>query len=48
MAGGVLSVEIKRGAGTGDWHVHLHGLLLLREFLDAEAFSREWAHCIGQ
>ncbi|GAI67035.1 unnamed protein product, partial [marine sediment metagenome] len=48
MAGGVFSIEIKRGAGTGEWHVHAHGLLFLRRFLDAEAFSREWAQCIGQ
>ncbi|GAI78533.1 unnamed protein product, partial [marine sediment metagenome] len=47
-AGGVFSFEVKRGAGSHDWHVHPHGILLLRQRLDAKAFTREWAACIDQ
>ena len=47
-AGGVFSFEVKRGSRSHEWHVHAHGILLLRERLDAGAFTREWASCIGQ
>ncbi|GAI59882.1 unnamed protein product, partial [marine sediment metagenome] len=48
VAGGVFSIEIKRGAGTGEWHPHGHGILLVRQFLDQDRVSREWAESIGQ
>ncbi|GAI70204.1 unnamed protein product [marine sediment metagenome] len=48
VAGGVFSIEIKRGAGTGEWHPHGHGIWLVRQFLDQERVSREWAESIGQ
>lgn len=39
-AGGVYSVEVtNKGRG---WHVHLHAVLLLDNWIDREALSREW------
>lgn len=43
---GASVVEIKRGAGSGKWHVHLHSILLGRE-LDKYRLSREWRKATG-
>lgn len=45
VAGGVCGVEVKRGSGSGLWHVHAHWLLLMPgcDFrCSADALSREW------
>lgn len=43
--GGVYSVETtNKGKG---WHVHLHAVLLLDDFIDREALSREWHRITG-
>lgn len=36
VEGGYRSVEVKRGSGSGRWHVHTHDLLLHRDPLDVE------------
>jgi len=44
-AGGVYSVETtNKGKG---WHVHLHAVLLLDDYIDREALSREWHRITG-
>jgi hypothetical protein len=44
MQGALWHLEIKRGKGSGEWHPHLHGLVLLPkgETIDAEQLSGEW------
>jgi hypothetical protein len=45
-SGGVGSVEIKRGSGSGLWHPHMHAVLLVPVELNAsdlrEELKREW------
>lgn len=41
VKGGVAVVEIKRGAGSGKWHVHLHVLAESRS-IDARLLSDAW------
>lgn len=48
VTGGVFSIEVKRGKGSRLWHVHAHALFLQRDYMNAKAFRREWADCIGQ
>jgi hypothetical protein len=44
MAGGLYSVEFKRGKNSGQWHVHVHALVLLERgtWVDAAALRAEW------
>lgn len=42
VAGGVASVECKRGSGSGEWHPHLHCLVLLRRWVDRSKLQAEW------
>ncbi len=48
VAGGVFSIEVKRGKGSRLWHVHPHGLFLQRDYMNAKRFGDEWADSIGQ
>jgi hypothetical protein len=41
VAGSIRSVETKRGRG-GDWHVHAHIFVLLKEYLNQRELSEEW------
>lgn len=47
IKGGVWTVEIKRGTGSGCWHPHVHMLALLDAPLDMAAFRREWLEETG-
>lgn len=40
--GGVGSVEVKRGQGSGLWHPHWHGVVLLSRWIDRDALVEEW------
>jgi hypothetical protein len=45
--GGVISYEVKRGTGSGEWHPHLHGIVLSRAPLDMHALRDEWHEITG-
>lgn len=45
--GGVHSIEMKRGSGSGLWHPHTHMIWLCYEEPDAEKLSAEWRHWTG-
>lgn len=47
IAGGVFSVEMKRGAGSKLWHPHAHGLLVCDRSLDFTAVKRVWWATMG-
>ncbi len=40
VVGGIAKIEIKRGAGSGLWHPHIHALFFTREKLDYRTLSR--------
>ena len=42
VAGAVWSYEVKRGAGSGMWHPHLHMIALASEQPDAGELAKEW------
>jgi hypothetical protein len=42
-AGGVASVEVKRGENSGQWHPHLHALVLVTRGIDLNELRRDWA-----
>ncbi len=44
---GVASVEIKRGAGTGQWHPHTHALVVSSAPLDEDKLRYEWCKYTG-
>lgn len=46
VRGGVAVTEIKRGSGSGQWHVHLHALLQA-DYLDARWLSERWKEITG-
>jgi hypothetical protein len=46
-AGGVSSIEVKRGAGSGLWHVHSHAVWLCEEMPDAKILAEEWQAVTG-
>lgn len=46
VAGGVYSIEIKRGKG-GLWHPHIHMFALLTGYIDQEKLSEEWLEMTG-
>lgn len=48
IAGGVGSIEVKRGSGSGQWHPHYHGVWLTDGFCDFGALRRTWAECVRQ
>jgi len=41
--GGVGSMEIKRGSGSGEWHPHMHVLLIVPAWQDADELGGELA-----
>lgn len=43
----VWSYEVKRGAGSGDWHPHLHMVAMAEVAPDAVALSRSWHEITG-
>jgi len=45
--GGVFSFEIKRGKNSGEWHPHIHCMVLAEEPLDADKLSQEWKEITG-
>lgn len=47
--GGVFAYEFKKGSGSGDWHPHIHMLLLTdsRAYLDAQKVKNEWLEITG-
>lgn len=47
VEGGAYSFEVKRGAGSGDWHPHVNVLLLSAGPIDAAELSREWQELTG-
>lgn len=46
VTGGVATVEVKRGLGSGKWHPHLH-VLCRGKYLDQKELSREWHVATG-
>lgn len=47
LSGGVEAVEVKRGAGSGWWHPHLHGVGLAESVPDRQALADEWHAITG-
>lgn len=47
VAGGTISAEVKRGANSGLWHVHMHAMLLAEGEPDQRELSREWHEITG-
>ena len=47
VEGAVWSYEIKRGAGSGLWHPHLHMIALATEEPDSRQLSAEWKNITG-
>lgn len=47
IGGGVASVEVKRGEGSGLWHPHLHCLCLLSRWVDHGKMKAEWEQRTG-
>lgn len=46
-AGGRYSIEIKRGLNSGQWHPHLHAVLLCTLPIDQPRLSEEWRQVTG-
>jgi hypothetical protein len=46
-AGGVHSIEAKRGANSGQWHPHVHMVWLCNEAPDQAKLAREWQEWTG-
>lgn len=47
VVGAVWSYEVKRGAGSGSWHPHLHMIALAENMPDQAALSLEWKDITG-
>jgi len=49
LSGGVFAYEFKRGAGSGEWHPHIHMLALIPagQRIDAQALKDEWLQITG-
>lgn len=47
VVGAVWSYEVKRGAGSGLWHPHLHMIALAENAPDQAALSAEWKNITG-
>jgi hypothetical protein len=45
--GGVHSIEVKRGAGSGLWHPHVHMVWLCHDVPDQYRLAREWHAITG-
>jgi hypothetical protein len=46
-AGGVSSIEVKRGTGSGLWHVHSHAVWLCEEIPCSKTLAEEWQAVTG-
>jgi hypothetical protein len=42
VIGGVASVEVKKGKGSGLWHPHIHALISHDQWIDLKALKSEW------
>jgi hypothetical protein len=47
ILGAVGTYEIKRGANSGEWHPHVHMMVLHRERFDWQALKDEWLKITG-
>ena len=47
VKGAVWSYEVKRGSGSGQWHPHLHAIVLGHESIYVEALADEWRGITG-
>lgn len=45
--GGVSSIEVKRGSGSGLWHVHSHSVWLCEQMPDSQKLAEEWQSVTG-
>lgn len=45
--GGVHSIEVKRGSGSGLWHPHVHMIWLCEDIPDSEKLSQQWFALTG-
>ena len=45
-AGGITSYEFTK-QDEGDWHPHIHALVMLDDFIDQKALSAEWLDITG-
>ena len=46
-AGGVMSIEVKRGRNSGLWHPHVHMIWLCNQAPSASQLSKEWLELTG-
>lgn len=42
IAGAVWSYEVKRGRNSGEWHPHVHAIVLAEQAPDADLLATEW------
>lgn len=47
VAGAVWSYEVKRGRNSGEWHPHVHMIVLAEVQPDADLLAREWHQLTG-
>lgn len=49
MEGAFWHLEIKRGSGSGEWHPHVHGLVMRErdQRWDVDAFREDWKRATG-
>jgi hypothetical protein len=47
LEGGVMSFEVKRGSGSGLWHIHGHAVVVGREGLTNHEFQSAWSDLVG-
>lgn len=47
LDGGVMSFETKRGSGSGQWHVHGHGVVLGPQGLSSKEIQSAWSDVVG-
>lgn len=47
IAGAVWSMEVKRGANSGEWHPHIHCLAVVSSPIDQAELSKQWHSITG-
>jgi len=47
IAGAVWSMEVKRGANSGEWHPHIHCLAVVSSGIDQAKLSEQWHSLMG-
>lgn len=45
--GGIISVEVKKGKNSKQWHLHAHAIILGASGLDPVTFQRAWSDLVG-